>query len=97
MDQLFDVSSRSHKPEPQQDREFLADQRQARRRHIRGIDAETSARWQRREERRTLETAKQTAVATVTSVTADIAASPLVSPCARRRDGLLVSAAMAPL
>ena len=52
MAELFDISSRCRKPELAIDRDFLADQKGPRSRHIGGVDQDTSGRWQRRENRR---------------------------------------------
>ena len=85
IDQLFYISSRTYKPELQQDREFLAGQRQARRRHIGGLDAETSARWERREKRQSRKAEGQTATAAAAASTASTATRSLAPLCAGRK------------
>ena len=70
---FFDISNRTCKPEFQQDREFLADKRQARRRRIGSPDAETYARWERRAKRQAREAERRTAAATAAAATTSTA------------------------
>ena len=51
MSALFDIANRSQLPELQADREFLEDQRGARRQVVGEVDFETSELWKRRGER----------------------------------------------
>ena len=88
MTALFDISNRAHQPELEADREFLADQRGPRTRHIGRVDQGTTALWQRREERhqrQAREAGRAAASATASS------AAPAPAAAARHRDMPLAS------
>ena len=63
MDSLFDISNREHKPELEDDKMSLADQRTNRRLQIGSLDHQTTARWQRRAERQGREVTKRCTIA----------------------------------